>query len=316
MSLPFVSVVVPTFNRPDALRGCIGALLGQGYPKDRYEVIVIDDGSTEPHAGRLAEAAAMPGVSFRHQANRGPAAARNHGARIAQGTLLAFTDDDCRPAPTWLPRLAAASATAPTTAFGGLTVNAVDGDVCADATQLLIDYLYGYYEQKPGAFFTSNNLVMPRNAFLALGGFDESMRLAGAEDRELCGRWLRHGHRLTFVGDAVVHHWHPLTLRTFWRQHFTYGRGALHYRRRRARWANDRVRPEPMAFYRDLIAYPLSRRRTVTSAMLLALSQIANATGFLFEATTSTGAKLEERPLMTHHANRTTRWDAPWDGRR
>ncbi len=275
---PFISVVVPTFNRAPALRACLEALVRQEYPGDLYEVVVVDDGSLPAHADANAEAAAAHGAQLVRQTNRGPAAARNHGARVARGDYVAFTDDDCMPAPSWLAQLA--RAIAPGRVLGGRTLNVVENNACADATQILIDYLYQYYEHRDGAFFASNNLMMPRPELLAMGGFDETIPHAGAEDREICGRWRHRGWQLQYVRDAVVHHAHVLTLASFWRQHFTYGRGAWQYRVRRAVWTDRPVRLEPLAFYRDLLAYPWSRERGWRTASLLFVAQVANAVGY------------------------------------
>ena len=277
---PSVSVVVSTFNRSALLRACLAGLARQDHPAERYEVVVVDDGSDSEHARVNAALADAPGIRLLRQANRGPAAARNRGVDAARGEYIAFTDDDCVPTPSWLGRLAA-GATA-TTARGGRTVNAVADDPFADATQLLVDYLYEYYRERDGRFFTSNNLLMPRAQLLDLGGFDESMRHAGGEDRELCGRWLARGWALEFVEDAVVQHAHALTLTRFWRQHFAYGRGAWTYRVRRRRWTTRPVRLEPFAFYRDLVLYPRRQARGWRSSVLLLLAQVANASGYFY----------------------------------
>lgn len=274
----FVSVVVPTFNRPAAVAACLDALARQAYPADRLEVIVVDDGSAPTKAAAVAAAATRHGVRLVRQENHGPAAARNAGVRRARGEYVAFTDDDCAPASDWVAALAAAAA--PDRALGGRTVNAVAGNACAEATQLLIDYLYEYYAGREGAFFTSNNLMMPRDRLLAIGGFDATIPHAGAEDREVCARWRDRGGALEYVPAAVVHHGHALTLPAFWRQHFTYGRGAWRYRLSRATWTNQPVRLEPWAFYRDLIAYPRRRRRGWSAAALLVVAQAANAAGY------------------------------------
>ena len=97
----FVSVVVPTFNRPAALASCLDALARQDYPADRYEMIVVDDGSAPTEAAAIAETATRHRVRLVRQENRGPAAARNAGVREAHGAYIAFTDDDCMPAPGW-----------------------------------------------------------------------------------------------------------------------------------------------------------------------------------------------------------------------
>ncbi|HEV2763340.1 MAG TPA: glycosyltransferase, partial [Pyrinomonadaceae bacterium] len=218
---PFFSVVVPTRARPAQLAACLDALARQEYPRERFEVVVVNDGGPEPSevferfAGRLD-------ATLVTQKHAGPAAARNTGARRARAPFLAFTDDDCRPDPVWLKALEARLRDAPGAAVGGRTVNALPRNLFSTASQSLTEYLYEYFDAAEGraAFFTSNNLALSSELFRAVGGFDESFPLAAGEDRELCDRWRARGHRLTYAPDAVVRHAHALTLRSFCRQHF------------------------------------------------------------------------------------------------
>src|SRR6266545_1529120 len=93
-----VSVIVAARNAEMTLPGCLAALDAQQFPRADFEVIVVDDGSTD----RTAEAACAAGASVISIPSSGPAAARNRGAAIASGELLVFTDADCAPDPGWL----------------------------------------------------------------------------------------------------------------------------------------------------------------------------------------------------------------------
>jgi len=104
---PFFSIVVPTCDRPRQLAACLQSLARLDYPRDRFEVIVVDDGTTTAAPALVVEMKAGPDVRLVRQPHAGPAAARNLGASHARGSLLAFTDDDCAPAPDWLWALAA-----------------------------------------------------------------------------------------------------------------------------------------------------------------------------------------------------------------
>src|SRR5262245_35313420 len=98
-SRPFISVIIPTYERVGQLSVCLGALVAQDYPRDHFEVLVVDDGSaTSPEAGVDAFRDRL-NVQFLTQRHAGPATARNFGAAHAKGDFLAFTDDDCVPAP-------------------------------------------------------------------------------------------------------------------------------------------------------------------------------------------------------------------------
>lgn len=201
---------------------------------------------------------------------------------------MAFTDDDCAPDSTWLKALAAQFQLVPDHAVGGRTFNVLHDNFYSVASQMLVDYLYSYYSATPGqaVFFTSNNFALPRQLFHSVGGFNEEFPRAAGEDREFCDRWLHHGYRMTYAPEAVVFHAHPLTLRSFWRQHFNYGRSALRFHQVRAQRRAGRIKIEPLSFYCNLLYYPLSREKTnrgLLLSMLLVTSQIANTAGFFHE---------------------------------
>jgi glycosyltransferase involved in cell wall biosynthesis len=291
VTVPAVSIVVPSYKRADRVVACVEALAELDPPPGGYEVVVVDDGSPDPVAPHLAPLedrfAGDRWLVLLRQDNAGPAAARNLGARHARGALLLFTDDDCRPHPGWARALAAAAE--PGFLLGGRTLDRAGGPF-ARASQVLIDHLYDHYgTDREGAFFASNNLAADRAAFLDVGGFDTSFPKPGGEDRELGDRWAAHGHGHRFVPDAVVDHHHGMGWREFWRQHRTYGEGAYHYHRTRAPRVGHGPRPEPVSFYARLVTRPL-RVRTAQpwrTAALLVASQVANAVGFATAAVTA-----------------------------
>jgi GT2 family glycosyltransferase len=286
VSLPSVSVVIPTRGRPGQLARCLAALDAVDYPSERLEVIVVDDGGAAD-LRPICGGAARP-VRLLLQEHRGPGAARNTAAAAADGELLAFTDDDCRPEPGWLRALAVASGSAPDAGAGGCTLNALASNPFADASQHIQDLVYAHYNSDPDAarFLASNNLGVPRGAFLELGGFDERFRLA-SEDRDFCDRWLASGRTLRYAPEAVVHHARELDLTGFVRQHLAYGRGAARYQRARAIRGTGRMRDD-MSFHRDRSLWRRTlglrpRPRAARMVALLALWQAANAAGYLLE---------------------------------
>lgn len=284
-TMPRFSVIVPTFNRPVELAACLRALASFDYPVERYEIVVVDDGSDPPVGlpGNLPR----PGLRVRvlAQPNRGPSAARNAGARAAMGDMLAFTDDDCAPEAGWLRAMAEAAACSPRALLGGRVVNGLAGNRCSVASQAIVDANVSHLFASGNAlrFLTSNNLALSAEGFRAMGGFDERFRTA--EDREFCYRWIAAARPVARVPDAVVEHRHDLTLATFWRQHFGYGRGAFRFHAKRApsepplRLAN--VVMHARAFRRAFDAMPL--REVLRVVPLLAVWQIANACGFAYQ---------------------------------
>jgi GT2 family glycosyltransferase len=282
------SVVVPTRDRHMQLAACLEAIAHLRYPPSRFEVLVVDDGSCVSIEPVLTPYRDTLQLTLLSQASGGPAQARNRGAAAARGRFLAFIDDDCRPAPDWLDRLAACLEASPGVIAGGPTVNALDRNSYATASQTLIGYLYEYFNRDPRKpwFLASSNLALAATNFRAIGGFDCSYPTAAAEDRDLCDRLQERGHAMSYAPQAVVHHAHTLSLFSFWKQHFGYGRGARRYWRARRRRSGKPMRVEPPNFYSGLLAYPLRQRHILNPwavAALLLLSQVANAAGFLWE---------------------------------
>lgn len=283
------SVVIPTYRRPKQLARCLEALASLDYPHDDFEVIVVDDGSADPPSAEVAAFRGLLDITLIPQPHSGPATARNTGAALARGRFLAFIDDDCAPAPTYLSRLADRFAAGPDRAVGGLTLNSLTAKLYSTASQMLVHYLYDYYNAVPeqARFFASNNLAVPADRFRAIGGFDSDFTQATAEDREFCARWLHNGYRMTYAPEIIVYHAHALTLAGFWRQHFRYGYGAFHFHRARAQKASSRIKVEPLAFYLGMLRYPFLHARSsqpVLLATLMIVSQLANAAGFVCEA--------------------------------
>jgi glycosyltransferase involved in cell wall biosynthesis len=286
--LPTFSVIIPTYGRPRQLAACLQGLTRLDYPRARFEVIVVDDGSAPPLAGMIDGFRDCLPVCALAQPNAGPAAARNTGAAHARGEFLAFLDDDCQPAAGWLRALAARFRDTPDHLIGGRTCNALPDDPYATASQLIIDYLYAVWNATPGQahFFASNNLAVPAELFHRLDGFDPAFTRAAGEDRELCDRWLGHGYRTTYAPEAVIYHAHALNLYSFWRQHMGYGRGSYCFFQTTAHLKWPRLRWERLAFHLGLLRYPLAcltGRRALAITALVALSQAAVAAGFVAE---------------------------------
>ena len=284
---PDFSIVVPTRRRPSQLRRLLHALTQAQYPGE-FEVVVATDGRDEETQGIVDAFARRLRVSLVVELRRGPAAARNAGASRAVGRYLAFTDDDCEPDPAWLSELAGQLAANPNSVVGGRVVNAVGRNVFSEASQLVIDAVYAHYRRRnAGMFFTSNNLAIRAETFHDVGGFDASFPYAGGEDRDFGDRSSGRGLELRYAPRAIVRHHHEATMRSFVRQHFTYGRGASHFHRARIGRGGGRVVVTPR-FYLTLMRLAFSRNggRHLQLAVLSLLSQLAYGAGFLIEEAT------------------------------
>ncbi len=239
-----VSVVVPFFDAANTLAQCLAALRAQSLARDVYEVIAVDDGSTDGGG----EVAAAAGVRVVRQANRGAPAARNAGIAAAAGEWVAFTDADCIPSRGWLHALLAA--------VEGAGASATTSTAAADPPVLgAAGPLYGHDSRTPAARFVdlargldterhlahprfpfapSGNVMYRRAALAAVGGFDE--RYASYDACDLHTRLRRIGGAFVFERAAVVLHRHRATWRAYWRQQIGYGRGLAQFY---LRWLDD-----------------------------------------------------------------------------
>jgi GT2 family glycosyltransferase len=291
MTSPLLTVVIPTYARPQQLTACLAALVGQRLEVP-WEVVVVDDGSPEP-LDSIAEAFhERLDLRIERQGNAGPARARNRGVAVARGRFIAFTDDDCLPEPDWLGALLHRESLAPGAIVGGTTINGLDGELFASASQLIVDLVYDHFNADPSraTFLTSNNILCSRERFEAIGGFDVTFPRAGAEDRDFCDRWQMAGWPLIWEPAARIEHRHTQSLRKFIDLHFRYGRGAyLHHRRRLERGSGGIGRD--IGFHASILprlrALRGDRRvagRTLAILAAFGIWQGANAAGFAREA--------------------------------
>jgi glycosyltransferase involved in cell wall biosynthesis len=197
-SLPFLSVIVPAFNRPDGLKALLAALEDQSYPPYRFEVLVCDDGSTPPLAERVGIKDCPFSVRFLRDTNQGPATARNRGIREARGSIVAFTDDDCLPEPTWLETIAEAMRDA--------ALYAVHGPV-KSAVPPIDPFVHSLNTKREDGVATAN-LAVRREMLLAVGGFDETFAAPYFEDFDLAKRLEAAYGPIAWRDDMVVQHPH------------------------------------------------------------------------------------------------------------
>ncbi|HET9067957.1 MAG TPA: glycosyltransferase family A protein [Amaricoccus sp.] len=199
---PEISVVVPHLNQPDLLELCLASLAAQTLPADRFEVIIVDNGSQHlPEA----EVARFPFARLVVEPTPGPGPARNRGVALAAAPVIAFLDSDCIADPGWLAALLAAFAAHPeTTILGGKVVIFAAGPRPNVAEAF--DLVYGIRQEVTIArhrFAATANLAVRREVFEAIGPF---AGLAVSEDMEWGQRADAAGHPTRLAPDAVVRH--------------------------------------------------------------------------------------------------------------
>lgn len=202
-----LSVIIPTCNRNELLGKCLDRLMPgtQTLAAAAYEVIVSDDG-----AGEGAETFCRqryPWVRYVRGPRRGPAANRNNGAGIASGDWLVFTDDDCLPDANWLQAYHDAIT-------GHPDCRAFEGAILPDDWQRLKKDLAECPVNTAGGCFWSANIMVERQLFQSMGGFDEQFLIAAQEDQDLQWR-IQQQNSILFVPAAQVVH--PVRFKKLWK---------------------------------------------------------------------------------------------------
>ena len=213
------TVVIPARDAEDLIGGCLAALERQTVPRDRYEVIVVDDGSRDATA---EVARGFSGVRVLRQTGRGPAAARTRGARAARGEIVVFTDADCEPTEGWLAALLAP--------FDDSEVVGTKGTYLSRQRALTARFTQLEYEDKYDRmrrferidFIDTYAAAFRRDAFLEAGGYDESFPVPSAEDVDLSYRMAAAGHVMRFAPAAAVYHRHPERPGVYLRRKYRY----------------------------------------------------------------------------------------------
>ena len=197
---PKVSVIIPHYRDLEGLALCLAALDRQTYPREDFEIVVGDNNSPEGEAAVARVIACRARLVIVYEKGAGPA--RNGAAAIARGDILAFTDSDCQPEPTWLAEGVAALAAYD---FVGGRVKVLVDDVNrmtpAEAFERVFAFDFKTYILKKG-FTGSGNLFCPRTMFETVGGF----RAAVSEDVDWSFRAREMGFRLGYAPQAILGH--------------------------------------------------------------------------------------------------------------
>jgi glycosyltransferase involved in cell wall biosynthesis len=232
-----VSVVVPVYNQAVLIAQALASLFAQDYPPSRFEIIVVDDGSTDGSgdaARHLGET--WSGVTrVLAKPNGGPASARNLGVARSQAEFVAFMDADCRAAPNWLSSLVWLLTKTNAAAVGGPIVNAASSNLVASYIEASGLYRHRAHRGVVDYLLTAN-VAFRRSALLEMDGFSEG---AWAEDADLSFRLRAAGHTLLLADDGIVMHYgSPTTVRALARELYRYGSGSYAQSRQ---WAGKRT---------------------------------------------------------------------------
>ena len=217
---PFVSIIVPVFNGEKTIEKCIQSLLNLHYPKDKYEIIIVDNNSTD-NTRQIVEK--YP-VKLLLETKRGSYAARNTGIKAAKGDFLAFTDSDCIADENWLKHLIKN--------FDDDEVGGVGGKVVAYNPVTFVEQYIAKFSgdldqetfvryKKP--FIITANAMYKRDVLDKVGLFDESLLSGG--DMDMGWRVFEKGFKIVYEPKAIVYHKHRTTLKGLFFQSFKYAEG-------------------------------------------------------------------------------------------
>jgi glycosyltransferase involved in cell wall biosynthesis len=215
---PEVSVVVPVRNAEETIGDCVDSLLALAYPSGSFEVVVVDNASTDRTPAILERYAKR--VRLLHEPSRGPSHARNTGIRHARGDVIAFTDADCRVDESWLAEIIPAIRDEGVGMAGGPILTEQPSNYVERFGEAIHDHERAITRSQPPYVITANGAAR-KSTLEAIGGFDPAF--PRGQDADLSFRLWAAGYKLVFAAGAIVYHRNERTLRGLMGEGFVHG---------------------------------------------------------------------------------------------
>lgn len=261
---PLVSIIIPTFNRPEALLQCLESINQLIFPEQKAEVVIVDDGSPSSCDVVAMQRVCKLPLRYVQKEHSGVCPTRNRGIRESKGEFLAFIDDDVLPSPLWLLHV-----------MSGFTKQSVAGVGSTVYTQPMNHYLADYtdyrelerqpFVDKTGQILNvlTGNVCFRKNALEEIGGFNESQSDAGipvgGDDVDLTWKIRERGYSLGYADSASVFHHSRTSIRSLMKQHVGYGAGTMFHCLTANRPPSELGIPNPTieACLKDILSYAM-----------------------------------------------------------
>jgi glycosyltransferase involved in cell wall biosynthesis len=262
-----ISIIIPVYNAGKSIEACLSSLRRQSVPSNSYEIIIVDDGSTDGGV----EKPGQRGVRVIRQHNQGPAVARNSGTASAKGDILLFIDADCVAHTNWIEEMLKPFNDPAVVGVVGAYKTHQSGLV-PQFIQLEFEERYRKYQQRETVdCAASHSAGFRRKVFLDMGGFSPSLLMN--EDVDLSYRISHKGGKIIFNPGAIVYHQHPKTIRKyfitkFWRGYWR----AIVYLRYPKKAVSDSYTPQMLklqVFMVYILLFSLFMSLFYTRAMII-----------------------------------------------
>lgn len=208
MNKPFVSVVIPTYNRVELLRNCLLSFADQTYPKDKFEIIVINDGSTDNTEEMVTDLMSKFQCKLKYikQHNQGVTRARNRGIIESEGIYIGFTSDDIIADPYWIE--------AAIDCFSDNDVVGVEGIIVPTVDSKITPFTHYTISLKPRRFLAAN-IFFKKSILDEVQRFDERFNIHVREDTDIALTVLERGYEIIFSEKVIIKH--PAYMSKHWK---------------------------------------------------------------------------------------------------
>ncbi len=276
-----VSIIIPTYNRPESLKECLVALYSQIHNKKDFEIIIVNDGGDPKEIEACLQQVCACRLRYFSISHNGPAAARNYGLRQAEADLVVFIDDDSIVTAGWAEALLKNwQKFFASDGIGGYITTGRSDTLFSRVNAEIFNW---YFEQARHGeyteFISTCNASYKKDVLVRIGGFDEGFCGAYGEDRDINIRLIKEKCKLRLVDDILVYHDRRLRFFGFVRRHFKYGQGAYQVYKKHPEVGYLSF-SSYVSFYRSIINKYSGLKERILVFFLLTLSQILTVCGY------------------------------------